>query len=150
MDYKTDICLYSQLALMYTYCPKQFLVYIILTPPPFFGSETLFFHSNFLALKTSNRDTSYIHSIYMEPSNIRLEVFSTGKIAWKKYAPLPPYSMIFVGPPGPRGQNICAVLHASKRKQLQQNNYHWSVNQMHFNFQQWRMFQNFSFPPKLM
>ena len=54
--------------------------------------------------------------------------------------------------PGPRGQNVCAVgrgpLRASKRKELQKNIYHPSSYRPNA-FQQWRLFRNFSFPPKL-
>ena len=62
------------------------------TIPPFLKATPFFFHSSFLALKTSNRDSSSFHSVYLEPSNIRLEVFSAGKLEWKKYAPPPPHS----------------------------------------------------------
>ena len=31
-----------------------------------------------------------IYSVQLEPSNIQLEVFSAGKLEWKKYAALPP------------------------------------------------------------
>ena len=62
-------------------------------------------------------------------------LLKTGKFdesirAWNRLPqdPIAHNWMIFVGPPGPRGQNVCAVgrgaLRASKRKQLQQNNYH--------------------------
>ena len=56
-------------------------------------------------------------------------------------------------PPGPCGQNVCAVgrgpLRASKWKELKQNNYNLSVEWPNA-FQQWRLFRNFSFLPKLM
>ena len=62
--------------------------------PPFLQAKPFYFHSSFLALKTSNRDMVlpfFVPSIFnLEPSNIQLEVFSVGKLVEKICPPPPP------------------------------------------------------------